>query len=242
MNKLLLKPFLNFVSALDERLDTKVRSRDTKSHDTHEGLVVDVIDTIQRLSSDLVKERRLLSPATVDEVRYVMAAWSDELLISRWPKDSSSTEVNASVEQRLFQTMEAGEKIFWCIDRVLSRCSDGDLQLAPVYLTLLAMGYRGQYSDSERPQRLRAQLEDLCKACGLDKAVDAPLSKPLVEAPFQRPQRSVPFAALGWSLAGTICISCLLYADWHWQRSIGFIDTLLTQTSSSKASLPADNP
>lgn len=242
MNKLLLNPFLHFVGALNDRLDSPSHSRPVAAPDTQEGLVVDSIDIIHRVTAELGRERHLLSSGTVDELRYAMAAWSDELLMSHWQQGSERAEVNASTEQRVFQTMEAGEKIFWCIDRALSRRSEGDLQMAPVYLTLLAMGYRGQYSDAEMPQRMRVQLEELCMACGIEKVVDAPTSKVTLRTPVQAPQRALRLTALSWSLAGAICFSCLLYADWHWQRSFAFIDARLAATSGGQTESPAGAP
>lgn len=242
MNKLLLNPFLHFVGSLEARLDTAPQSYSAASPGTQEGLVVDSIEMIHRVAAELGRERHLLASGTVEELRYAMAAWSDELLLSHWQKSSERAEVNGSVEERLFKTMEAGERIFWCIDRSLSRRSEGDLQMAPVYLTLLAMGYRGQYSGAEMPRRLRVQQDDLCAVCGIDKVVDAPPSKPLPPEPIKTSQRPLHLTSISWGAAGAISLSCLLYADWHWQRSFAFIDEHLVNTSSEQAELPAHTP
>lgn len=242
VNKLLLHPFLRFVEAMDDRLDTPGGVGSGPIRGTHEGLVVDVISLIHQVASDVGRDRRLHASGTIDDLRYVMAAWSDELLMSPSVEAREGAELSASVEQRLFQTMEAGEKVFWCIDRVLSRRSEGDLQIAPVYLTLLAMGYRGQYGDSDPPQRLRAQLEDLCAACGVEKWLDAPVSKPLEPASLQTPPKAPNLTVLVWSLTGAVCLSCLLYADWHWQRSSAFIDAQLNSALSQQAEFPGDRP
>jgi type IV/VI secretion system ImpK/VasF family protein len=242
VNKLLLYPFLRFVEALDDRLDTHSGLVASATRGTHEGLVVDVIGLIHQVASDLGRDRRLHASGTLDDLRYVMAAWSDELLMSPSLEAREGAEVSTSVEQRLFQTMEAGEKVFWCIDRVLSRRSEGDLQMAPVYLTLLAMGYRGQYGDSDMPQRLRVQLEDLCAACGVEKWVDAHDSMPLEPASLQASQSALNLSAVAWSLAGFVCLSCLVYADWHWQRSTAFIDAQFSSTSSQQAAFSGDSP
>lgn len=234
MNELMLKPFLQLTHSLDERLahrDQQGTSQEALQgtsratpQGTREGLVIDLAELVQRLVSDLIKQHRALPAGTADELRYAMAAWCDELLLAHWRSQTGSTDASVSLEQHLFHTIEAGEKIFWNIDRTLSRRSEGDLLLAPVYLAMLALGYRGQYSDAETPQRLRSQLKDLCEVCVIDQGADAGATRPSVllgQAQAHSNPRKFPLVPMMLVLSGAIFVSSLLYADWHWQRHFG---------------------
>jgi type VI secretion system protein ImpK len=77
---------------------------------------------------------------------YVMIAAADEVFV-RLPW-SGATQWGANLlETELFGTRSAGQTFFARIDRLLERADPKDVELAAVYLTALALGFRGRYGD-----------------------------------------------------------------------------------------------
>jgi type IV/VI secretion system ImpK/VasF family protein len=98
-------------------------------------------------------KNRMLSAELISEFSYVLAAWVDELLIRRFSSYFPETYYGYT-ERTLFGTASAGEKIFEKIDRLVTRKSQGDVALAAVYLVLLSLGFRGQYSVLDTQQKV----------------------------------------------------------------------------------------
>lgn len=245
MNDVLLKPFLQLVRILDQRLSTpsQLHSTEALSLRAKEGVVIDLSESIRRLVVNLEKQDRLLSISGLAELRYAMAAWCDELLLSHWRLEADSTEVNPYVEQTMFGTMEAGEKIFWCIDRALDRRSEADLQMAPVYLTMLALGYRGQYSDAGVPERLREQLQTLSDVCAIETSAKLPLQQlASSEVALPAPQREPSLLPWALIISAVVCFGSLVYADWQWQQRFGTMGAQLYPHAVSSTNDSAGQP
>lgn len=82
--------------------------------------------------------------AAADELRYLMAAIADELLLTReWPGQACFTDF--LLETRLFGSGVAGDEIFRRIEALLEDGSGLPSQMAPLYLFAISIGFEGRY-------------------------------------------------------------------------------------------------
>lgn len=93
---------------------------------------------------DLSHSTSTTTRAATDELRYLMAALADELLLSRdWPGRSRFTET--LIETRLFGSSVAGDVIFERIDAQLAGKADVSPAMAPLYLFAISVGFEGRH-------------------------------------------------------------------------------------------------
>ncbi|MEY3979444.1 MAG: hypothetical protein RLZZ375_873 [Pseudomonadota bacterium] len=93
---------------------------------------------------DLSHSTNTTTRAATDELRYLMAALADELLLSRdWPGRSRFTET--LIETRLFGSSVAGDVIFERIDAQLAGKADVSPAMAPLYLFAISVGFEGRH-------------------------------------------------------------------------------------------------
>jgi type VI secretion system protein ImpK len=97
---------------------------------------------------------------TYREAQYVMVAVADEVFV-RLPWSGAAYWGQHLLEMERFGTRCAGQEIFVRIDRLLLGGSPAHLELAAVYLTALALGFRGKFgdrSDTGAIEQYRRQL------------------------------------------------------------------------------------
>lgn len=91
--------------------------------------------------------------AAADELRYLMAAIADELLLTReWPGQTCFTDF--LIETRLFGSSVAGDEIFRRIEALLEDGRGQPSQMAPLYLFAISIGFEGRYHDDDAAQNL----------------------------------------------------------------------------------------
>lgn len=82
------------------------------------------------------------------ELLYLMAAFADESFVRMdWP-GRPHWQANL-LEQRLFHSSVAGERIFTNIDAALARQDDAAKELANAYLAALVLGFTGRYAEPD---------------------------------------------------------------------------------------------
>lgn len=95
------------------------------------------------------KARQLEGPRARDngsEVRYLMAAFADEMLITRgWAHQE--VWIDHLLEAQLFGTRNAGDRVFARIAGLRARADRAEL--AEPYLYALALGFRGRFGGAE---------------------------------------------------------------------------------------------
>jgi type VI secretion system protein ImpK len=80
------------------------------------------------------------------EAQYVMAALADEVFLHlAW--SGAARWATRLIETEQFGTRCAGQEVFARIDRLLERADPEDVELGAVYLTALALGFRGRYGN-----------------------------------------------------------------------------------------------
>src|SRR5262245_10485147 len=80
------------------------------------------------------------------QAQYVMIAAADEVFVHLPWSGAAHWRANL-LETEYSGTRCAGEAIFTRIDALLARADPKDIELAAVYLTALALGFRGRYGD-----------------------------------------------------------------------------------------------
>lgn len=95
-----------------------------------------------------------------EEIRYVMIAMADEVF-SYLEWNGQSAWVDQPLEVVIFHTRDAGERIFNRIEKILTDRA-APAQLVTVYMTALALGFRGRYAsiDTETPETYRGRLAE----------------------------------------------------------------------------------
>jgi len=94
---------------------------------------------------------RWASGAVLDyyrQAQYVMIAAADEVFV-RLPWSGAAHWGANLLETEHFGTRCAGEAVFDRVDKLLERSDPKDVELAAVYLTALALGFRGRYGDGD---------------------------------------------------------------------------------------------
>jgi type VI secretion system protein ImpK len=82
------------------------------------------------------------------QAQYVMVAAADEVFVELPWSGAAYWRANL-LETEQFGTRCAGEALFARIDTLLDRADPHDVELAAVYLTALALGFRGRYCDRD---------------------------------------------------------------------------------------------
>jgi type VI secretion system protein ImpK len=82
------------------------------------------------------------------EAQYVMAAAADDLFVRLPWSGAAYWEANL-LELERFGTRSAGQTVFTRVDQLLMEANPEKRDLAAVYLTALALGFRGRYGDRD---------------------------------------------------------------------------------------------
>ena len=95
-----------------------------------------------------------------EEVRYIYAALADEIFLSE-PWSGQQEFINYLIEEKVFLTSEAGEKIFDRIDEVLRSKPEQMTELAELYLQILIIGFEGQYRGRDSENKIEEYIRSL---------------------------------------------------------------------------------
>ncbi|HEX7330229.1 MAG TPA: DotU family type IV/VI secretion system protein [Pyrinomonadaceae bacterium] len=94
------------------------------------------------------------------EAQYVMAAFADDVFIHlNWEGRRAWT--SNLLESTLFQSHVAGEMFFEKLDHILRERDPADRSLAAIYLSALALGFRGKYHGLNDHGKLRRYRHEL---------------------------------------------------------------------------------
>ena len=95
-----------------------------------------------------------------EEVRYIYAALADEIFLSE-PWSGQQEFINYLIEEKVFLTSEAGEKIFDRIDELLRSKPEQMIELAELYLQILIIGFEGQYRGGDSENKIEEYIRSL---------------------------------------------------------------------------------
>lgn len=136
---------------------------DTK-YEYEKKLALDVRDEIcNYLGMQEVEFRKLgtsLEKEKYDEICYLQSALADEFLLAYdWPSRFIFTEF--LIEEKLFGTRIAGEKVFENIERVLEKSPGREVELAQLYLHALSIGFEGKFKGSLSSEKIDRIIKSL---------------------------------------------------------------------------------
>lgn len=123
---------------------------------------------LERLQSFMETEMRAFARRSTDvmlaqyrEAQYAMAALADDVFLHEldWP-GREVWRVN-HLEQRVFQSRLAGDRIFDRIDALLASGDRRLVQLATVYLCILSLGFRGKLRGDGGEMEIRSYAHRL---------------------------------------------------------------------------------
>jgi type VI secretion system protein ImpK len=147
---ILLKQLRDFVAEVLQVIDTlsAPASADDEPAEHARQLAQEASERIARIISaktiDLSHSDSTAARAAMDELRYLMAAMADELLLSSdWPGRARFTET--LIETRLFGSSVAGDQIFQRIDTLLAGAGDTAPPMAALYLFAISTGFEGRH-------------------------------------------------------------------------------------------------
>jgi len=190
-----------------------IASEGQTPYDAVQQRLLDAFESQASRASDKLAEheRRLF-----EETRYVMLAMADEVFLHLdWP--GKGPWADKPLEAIVFQTRDSGERFFNRIDDVLFGRAPASSQILTVYLTALALGFRGKYAPlgTGEPETYRSRLADYLARTDPDLIRGEELCPEAHEytasdSPIQRlPSRSrglLPFLVviIGWIVIGEI--------------------------------------
>ncbi|MFM7759368.1 MAG: DotU family type IV/VI secretion system protein [Burkholderiaceae bacterium] len=159
-NPALLKQLREFVAevlSLIESISIPLVNDDDPSLQARQ-LAEEVCERVARMISaktlDLSHSTSMAARGATDELRYLMAALADELLLTRdWPGRSRFTDT--LIETRLFGSSTAGDQIFQRIDALLAGAGDASPPMAPLYLFAISIGFEGRHRGLNSDQALQ---------------------------------------------------------------------------------------
>lgn len=159
-NPALLKQLREFVAevlSLIESMSLPLVNDDDPSLQARQ-LAEEVCERVARMISaktlDLSHSTSMAARGATDELRYLMAALADELLLTRdWPGRSRFTDT--LIETRLFGSSTAGDQIFQRIDALLAGAGDASPAMAPLYLFAISIGFEGRHRGLNSDQALQ---------------------------------------------------------------------------------------
>lgn len=96
-----------------------------------------------------------------EEVRYVMVAMADEIFL-RLAWEGREAWADKPLEAHVFQSHDSGERFFNRLDDILDNRAAASTELLTVYLTALALGFRGRYAlpSFTEPETYRRRLAE----------------------------------------------------------------------------------
>jgi type VI secretion system protein ImpK len=146
----LLKQLRDFVAEVFQVIETlsAPATADDEPAEHAVRLAQEASERIARIISAktvaLSHSESIAARAATDELRYLMAAMADELLLSRdWPGRARFTET--LIETRLFGSSVAGDQIFQRIDNLLTGTGDTAPPMAALYLFAISTGFEGRH-------------------------------------------------------------------------------------------------
>lgn len=117
---------------------------------------VRVVTEIQETLKDIFKNQSEEIMHLLDQVdtlqfkeaQYAMVSLADEIFLNL-PWQGQKTWQKVLLEGELFQSQSAGSMIFQRIDTLLERYDPSRISVAKIYSSILTLGFKGKYNDTE---------------------------------------------------------------------------------------------
>jgi len=107
-----------------------------------------LLAVVRSQEAELTRQGKSAALEYYRQAQYAMVAAADELFI-RMPWSGASYWSSHLLETACFGTRRAGDAVFARIERLIQQPHPAEKELAAVYLTTLALGFRGKYGDGD---------------------------------------------------------------------------------------------
>ncbi len=223
-----LRDFVAEVLQVIETLSVPATAADEPAEQARQ-LAQEASERIARIISaktiDLSHSDSTAARAATDELRYLMAAMSDELLLSRdWPGRARFTET--LIETRLFGSSVAGDQIFQRIDTLLAGAGDTAPPMAALYLFAISTGFEGRHRGLRADDALQPLRDALFR---LIYRRDAKLGPTLAGQPDVS-ERVLSPQAYRYPLSNIVPVRFFRFS----RGTLGFIGTMLLLVALSQ--------
>ena len=117
-------------------------------------------ELIELQSLEARREGGRLSLEKEEHARFIKAALADEILLSiDW--EGKSYWRRLLLEERLFKTSQAGEKVFQHIDKILGARDPQHRTIALLYLHALSLGFQGRFRRGDQTEIIAVVRKEL---------------------------------------------------------------------------------
>lgn len=178
--------------------------------------ILDDLQEFLRVQGELARRRLTDAELLVyREAQYVMAALADDLFLHEVDWAGRDDWRDDILEQRLFGTRVAGEKIFENITGIALGRGRREQELAPVYLLALSLGFKGRHRTPDGPVALEQASLDLFQAIRGRRPDLGPSGASLVPSGYanviagQGRRRRWPAVSWPMVIAGIAVVFCL---------------------------------
>lgn len=175
--------------------------------------------------------------AAFEEVQYIMVAMADEVFLHLdW--SGRAPWAAKPMESEIFRSHDAGERFFRRLDELLAGRAPGSSELLTVYLTALAVGFRGRYAfeDPTRPEAYRHRLAAHLARVDPDRtSADRTLfPEALGHTLSSEKKRRLPSWSRGLLPLGIVIVGWLLLGELFWYYRTVKVDDMLDRIEASQ--------
>ncbi len=207
-----------------------------------ERAAIEIWNTVaEYLDREMVQVARSGTSMMTDAYRelvYVMAAVADEVFV-HLPWEGQQYWLDHLLEVRFFRSRIAGERIFRNIQSVAVRQDQAAEELAAVYLTVLALGFRGQYWGGDTTEIGRYRLDLLQYLARSNPRLIDDSKRFFPDAYRYTVQEGataqLPSPATWWYVAAGVVVAWLIISTIAWFALTSGIRSLQKQHSISSA-------
>ena len=238
--------FYHEVIRLKQLVTSEMKATYVEQKEHENGEQLSAVTTVwQQLFAILEQQAQAPGPGAWEygaevykDAQYVMAALADETFLHLEWTGKAAWRANL-LEERLFASHVAGERLFQKLERLLQRREPVYADLATVYLMALALGFRGTFwgrDDHGQLDRYRRQLFAFITQRQPGLADTARRLFPEAYAyTLAEAQRALLPAPRRWLLAVAglvLCLGVMAHGIWHYVTAD--VHGILTQMLSSK--------
>jgi type VI secretion system protein ImpK len=156
----LVKQFRAFFDEVSKAQSRAIEMRETDPDQAAQSVSKHLENLIELQTLESQREGNRFEMESIADGRYLKAALADEILLNtQWiGRDAWTAHL---LEASLFRTSVAGERVFQRIEALLSNREPSLRTLASLYLSTLALGFKGKFRGSADDGRLAGYREEL---------------------------------------------------------------------------------
>lgn len=205
-----------------------------------------LINLLERQNIDAAQRGGEYGARLYREAQYLMVGWTDEFFLHILDWEGREIWRNQLLETKLFNSQAAGQRIFENLDILLSQRDPVTLELARLYLIVLALGFQGQYRASDDNERLLDYRQKLFffitqrDPATLHEHLYQDVDKRLFPEAYRSTlvtsrerQKWLPSLYRWYILSTVVGLGLLFSSIWLWQTVSSELDKVTTQILKS---------